>query len=723
MSDSAPPRPERVARASVTDVALPGGGRLALVTLDNGLDAPTTLGPQGLAELAAALATLRQRVRSGAVRAVAVTGRPGMFVAGADLAFVSRIRSRDQALDLARAGHAAYGMLADLEVPTFAFVGGVALGGGLELALACDYRTVASDVGALGLPETSLGLVPGWGGVYRLPRLVGIAAAVDIVLTRPAANRPLTAAEAERIGLVDAVLEPDGFVEASATWAARVLAGEVVVPRRPPDDDATWAAAVAGARARLDATIHGSRPAPYRALDLLESVRDAEPAGGPTALPSTEEPLAASTAEDEALADLITTDEMRAAVYAFGQVTGAKRPVGAPGPDLARPVGKVGIVGAGLMATQIAQLVARRLRVPVVLRDVDDERVAAGLAALRTSVERQVAGGRLARSEGERILATVSGSTDVAVFTGCDLVVEAVTEVLDVKRRVLAELEGVVAPDAVLATNTSALSVTAMADDLDHPERVVGLHFFNPVAAMPLVEVVRAERTGTPALATAFDVAARLGKSAVGVRDRPGFVVNRLLVLLLGVVLGTVEDGTPVQVADRALDPLGLPMPPFELLNLVGPAVGLHVLTSLRRDLGDRFPASPGLVRLVADGTPLVLPASAPGLPRPVDPGIQAVFGGGVHPRDEAAARRAAAVRDEAGVRDAVLTALAREVGLMLDEGVVPDPQQIDRCMILGAGWPWHLGGITPYLDRSGYSDKVLGHRLLPDGAANVPAS
>ncbi|HEY0119903.1 MAG TPA: 3-hydroxyacyl-CoA dehydrogenase NAD-binding domain-containing protein [Cellulomonas sp.] len=718
MSESAPLRPERVTRASVTDVALPGGGTLALVRLDNGLDAPTTLGPQGLAELAAALATLRQRTRSGTVAAVAVTGRPGMFVAGADLTLVSRMRSRDQALDLARAGHAAYGMLADLEVPTFAFVSGVALGGGLELALACDYRTVASDVTALGLPETALGLVPGWGGVYRLPRLVGIGAAIDVVLTRPAAGRPLTAAEAAHLGLVDAVLDPDGFVEASTAWAARVLAGEILVPRRPADDEATWSAAVVGARARLDATIHRSRPAPYRALDLLLAVHDAEPVepaaaadspASPGAGASTAEPLAASIAEDEALADLIMTDELRAAVYAFGLVTGAKQPVGAPAVHLARPVGKVGVVGAGLMATQIAQLVARRLRVPVVLRDVDDERVGAGLSTLRASVERQVAAGRLEGAEGERVLATVSGSTDVGVFAGCDLVVEAVTEVLGVKRLVFAELEGVVAPDAVLVTNTSALSVTAMADGLAHPERVVGLHFFNPVAAMPLVEVVRAERTDDTALATAFEVAARLGKSAVGVRDRPGFVVNRLLVLLLGVVLGTVEDGTPVEVADRALDPLGLPMPPFELLDLVGPAVGLHVLTSLRRDLGDRFPASPGLTRLVADRTALVRPAPAPGLPRPVDPAIQAAFGHGARPLDEA------------GVLDRVLTALTTEVGLMLDEGVVPDAQQIDRCMILGAGWPWHLGGITPFLDRTGHSERVLGHALLPDGLADVP--
>ena len=716
MSQATTHRAERVAHATLRDVPLPGGGTLVLVTVDNGLPAPTTLGPQGLAELAAAFAEVRQRVRAGHVAAVAVTGRPGMFAAGADLVHVARVASRDEALELARAGHAAYGMLADLAVPTFAFVGGPALGGGLELALACRYRTVAEDVTSLGLPETSLGLVPGWGGVFRLPRLVGIEAAIDLVCTQPAAHRTLTAAQAARVGLADVVLPAAGFVEASAAWAARVLAGEVAVARRPPDDEPTWVDAVARARARLDATIHRSRPAPYRALDLFEALRPAaQPAEAGPAEPTAAvdagpaEPPAAAAAEDEALADLVMTDETRSAVYAFGLVTGARRPAGAPDAGLARAVTAVGVVGAGLMAAQIAQLVARRLRVPVVLRDVDDARVAAGLAALRASVRRQVEGGRLPATEGERIVASVTGSTDVGVFAGCDLVVEAVTEVPAVKRQVFAELEAVVEPGTVLATNTSALSVTAMAEGLAHPERVVGLHFFNPVAAMPLVEVVRAERSGDAAVATAFEVAAALGKKAVGVRDRPGFVVNRLLVLLLGVVLGAVEDGTPVVVADRALDPLGLPMPPFELLDLVGPAVGHHVLTSLRADLGDRFPASPGLAALVADGTPLVRPAAAPGLPRLVDPTIQRAFGSGTAPRDEAA------------VRDAVLTALTAEIGLMLDERVVPDARQIDRCLLLGAGWPWHLGGITPYLDRSGYSERVLGRRLLPDGEAGLP--
>lgn len=704
MTTSAP-RPERVTHALVRDVRLPGGlGTLALVTLDNGLDhtRPTTLGPLGIAELTAVLRAQQARAAAGEIAALAVTGKPYFLAAGADLTQVATVGSRAEALALGRGGHDAYRLLGELGVPTFAFVNGVALGGGLEVALNCDYRTAAADVRALALPETGLGLVPGWGGAYLVPRLVGIEAALDVVLTRPAANKPFTAQQAAAIGLVDVVLDAADFLEESVRWAARVLAGELTVPRRPLDDAATWDAAVAGARARLDAVVHGSRPAPGRALDLLAAARDADRD-------------TAFAAEDEALADLIMSDEMRASVYAFGLVQGGRRPTGAPDASLARPVTRVGVVGAGLMAAQIALLFAQRLGVPVVMRDLDEARVAQGLGTVRATVERFVSSGRMTSDAGARVTAQVTGSTDIGVFAGCDLVIEAVTEVLDLKKRVLAELEAVVAPETILATNTSALSVSRMAADLRHPERVVGLHFFNPVAAMPLVEVVRAELTSDAALATGLAVAGRLRKTAVLVKDRPGFVVNRLLVLLLGVIVDAVEHGTPVEVADRALDPLGLPMPPFELFDLVGPAVGLHVLTSLRADLGERFPRSPGLEKLVADGTPVVTPAPATGLPKRVDPAVQAVFD---------AAREPATVvapLDEAGVLDAVLTALTVEVGHMLDEGVVDTPQQIDLCMILGAGWGFHLGGVTPYLDRTGYSERVLGRRLLRTGLADVP--
>lgn len=705
---SAAPRPERVAHALVRDVALPGAaGTLALVTLDNGLDhtKPTTLGPAGLAELHAALVEQQRRALAGEIVAVGVTGKPYYLAAGADLTAVTAISDVSAARQVAEAGHTTYRLLGEMGVPTFAYINGAALGGGLELALSCTYRTVGADVGALALPEAYLGLVPGWGGCYLLPHLVGVRRALEVILTRPlGGNRMTKAADALELGLVDAVFHPADFLEQSLIWTADVLAGRVVPVRAEIESQEEWDAVVAGARAQLDQRLHGAKTAPYRALELVAAARTADRDS-------------AFAAEDDALTELIMTDQLRAGLYAFDLTSRrARTPAGAPPAELARPVRSVGIVGAGLMAGQLAVLIARRLRVPVVMRDIDDARVAAGLAGIRSQVERQAAKGRMSPDEANRVLASISVSTDLSTLAGADLVIEAVTEVLALKKRVFAELEGVIADDAVLATNTSALSVTAMSEHLRHPERVVGIHFFNPVAQMPLIEVVRTASSTDAAVATAFALAKQLGKTAVGVADRPGFVVNRLLLRLLAEVAAAVEGGTPVRTADVALRPLGLPMGPFALIQLVGLPVALHVLSTLHDDLGERFPLSPGLERLATQGRRLVPEPDGHGAELEVDPAIQDAF-------DVSGGPSAAAPLDEAGVLDAVLTGLTEEIGLMLDEGVVASPDQIDLCMILGANWPLHLGGISPYLDRTGYSERVLGRRLLPRGVADVPVA
>lgn len=684
---------ERVTHSRVRDVELPGVGTLALLTLDNGVDKPPTLGPRGLTELRDTLLVQQARAAAGEIQALAVTGKPGYLAAGADLTAVEDVHDPQAALALARLGHDAYRLLGELGAPTFAFIRGLALGGGLEVALHCTYRTVSADVRALGLPEALLGLVPGWGGCWLLPRLVGVQAALEVILDRPlAGNRTTDAATAARIGLVDVVLHPADALEQSVAWAADVLAGRVEVARRPLDDAVTWDAAVAAARERLDARLHGAAPAPYRALELVAAARQADRD-------------TAFAAEDAALAELIASPELRAGLYAFDLTTRrARRPHGAPDASLAVPVRSVGIVGAGLMAAQLAVLLARRLRVPVRMREVDAERAAAGRARVETLVRTAVQRGRWDEQEAARVLGSITVGTDLAELAAADLVVEAVTEVLDVKRAVLAELEDVVSPQTVLATNTSALSVGAMAAGLRHPERVVGLHFFNPVDRMPLVEVVRAEHSSDAAVATAFAVAAAAGKTAVGVADRPGFVVNRLLLRQLAEVLRTVEQGTPVEVADAALLPMGLPMGPFALIQLVGLPVALHVLTSLHEDLGERYPLSQGLARLTAAGRRVVPEPDGTGREQHVDPGIQDVFGAPGGP----------GALDERGVLDAVLAGLTEEVGLMLAEGVVGEPDQIDLCMILGAGFGFHLGGLVPYLDRTGWTERVLGRRLLP---------
>jgi 3-hydroxyacyl-CoA dehydrogenase/enoyl-CoA hydratase/carnithine racemase len=680
---------EVVTRALVRDVELPNGvGTMALITLDNEHDhtRPSTFGPAGLISLRDALDSVARRATPEAgdqrIVAVGVTGKPFIFAVGADLTGAALIRSRDEALAIARLGHSVFRRFGELNVPSFAFVNGAALGGGLELALHCTYRTISSGVSAVAFPECFLGLLPGWGGTYLLPRLIGPAQALKVIVENPLSqNRMLKGPDALALGIADAIFEPADFLAESLRWAARILTGEVSVTRAPVEDN--WDTAVAAARFFADGKLHGAAPAPYRAIELVAAARDRDRDEG-------------FAAEDEGLADLLLSDELHAGLYAFDLTQKrAKRAAGAPDRSLARPVTKVGVVGAGLMAAQIALLFARRLEVPVVLTDLDQARLDVGVGHVHAGIAKLARRGRLSADAAARLTGLVSGSLTKDAFADADFVIEAVFEEISIKQQVFAEVEAVVRPDCVLATNTSSLSVTQMAAGLAHPERVVGFHFFNPVAMMPLVEVVRAAETDEATLATALAVGKGLKKDCVLVKDSPAFVVNRLLTRFLGEILGCVDEGTAWDVAEHAPDPLGLPVSPFLLLQLVGPAVALHVGETLAAAYPDRFTTSPKLRALVEAGkTALYQPDFS------VDESVVALLSGGDRP----------STADQ--VRERALEALAEEIRLMLDEGVVTAPEDIDLCMILGAGWPFHLGGITPYLDRSGIAEKVTGTRF-----------
>jgi 3-hydroxyacyl-CoA dehydrogenase len=360
------------------------------------------------------------------------------------------------------------------------------------------------------------------------------------------------------------------------------------------------------------------------------------------------------------------------------------------------------------MAGQLALLFAQRLEVPVVMTDLDTERVERGLAYVRGEIDALAAKRRIGPDRANRLKALVTGSTSMESFADADWVIEAVFEELKVKQQVLAEVEAVVSATAVLATNTSSLSVTAMAAGLEHPERVVGFHFFNPVAVLPLLEVVRAARTDEQTLATAFAVGKLLKKSCVLVKDAPAFVFNRLVTRALGEVIAAVDAGTDFAVADAAVEALGMPMSPMVLLALVGPAVALHTAESLHEAFGDRFALSAGFQALVAAGKAGVY-SWEDGRPV-VDPQVAALW-----PRGDAPL-----TADQ--VLDRARSALAQEIAIMLDEGVVQAAQDIDLCLLLGGGWAFWNGGITASLDRTGVSERVTGRRFLAPGVASLPA-
>jgi len=681
---------EVVTHSYVRDVPLASGKTLALVTLDNGKDhtRPSTLGPNTLLEFAGVLDAQKERASRGEIQGLAVTGKQFIFAAGADLSKVGEIPDRETGKAMAQLGHWALGKLSELGVPSFVFTNGLALGGGVEIGLNADYRTIDGSTAGFALPEVFLGIIPGWGGAWLLPNLIGIENALEVVISNPLKNnRMLTGQQAFDLGIADAIFPAANFLEDSIKWADGVLTGAIKVKRKNEPGKverlAKWDIAIGIAEKTLASRIGKVAQSPYRALELLKSAKSVDKKKG-------------FELEDEALADLISGDQFRASIYAFNLVQKrAKRPAGAPDKALARPVTKVGVIGAGLMARQFALLFVRRLQVPVVITDLDQGRVDEGVAWIRGEIQALLAKGRISQDESNRLTALVTGTTDKSDFADCDWVIEAIFEELEAKQAVFAEVEQYISAETVLATNTSSLSVQQIGAKLVHPERVVGFHFFNPVAVMPLVEVVKTPSTTDETLATAMATAANLRKNAVITRDTPGFVVNRILAKVLGEAMHAVDTGTPFEVVEESTRPFGLPMTPFELLELVGLRVGAHVLDTHHAAFPDRFFASANLHKLAELGR--IFERDTKGKIKGIDKAAIEIVQGGSTPITAVELQR----RIEDGLAD--------EIKRMLDDHVVEAAEDVDLCLILGAGYPFQMGGVTPYLDRCGASERAFG--------------
>ena len=689
---------EVVTNAILREVSLePFGatGKLALITLDNGMDhnRPNTFGAASFASLKAAI----ESAESSDAVAIAVTGKPFIFAAGADLSGLAFLKDKSQALQIGKLGHDVFRKLGDSKKPTFAFINGLALGGGLEVGLHCHYRTLASTA-FTGLPECFLGLVPGWGGATILPKLIGPEKAVQVIILNALNNNTMMKAkDALGLGVVDAVYEPADFLEHSIKFAAEIISGKKKIDRADySKDTAGFEKAIATGKAAVAKKYGGAEIAsPLKALELIAAAQSNTYSQG-------------FDAEDQVLADLVMTDSLRASLYSFNLIQKKRKKVeGAPKPALARKVTKVGVVGAGLMASQLALLMLRNLKVPVVITDLDQERVDKGLAWIKAEIAKLVEKKRLTPEGATRLLGNISGSTDQKVFANADFVIEAIFEELSLKQKLFKDLEKIITPECILATNTSSLSVEAMSEGLTNPERVVGFHFFNPVAVMPLLEVARTSKTDDATTATAINVGKELKKTMVIVKDAPAFVVNRLLTRFMGEVTDAIDEGTPYDVADAAMRPLGFPMSSLELLGLVGPGVALHVAETLNKNLGPRYKISPTMQRFVKEGVRTFYVKDDKGLNQ-VNPAALALLEKGSTP----------STADQ--VRERALKALATEAKMMLDEGVVATPSEIDICMLLGSGWPMHLGGILPFLDREGISEAVCGSRFHPAGVASL---
>ena len=689
---------EVITHSLVRDVDLaPFGfnGSLALITLDNGLDhtRPNTLGPQSLIALDAAITDAVSRKPA----AIAIIGKPFIFAAGADLSALSFLNQREQAVAIGKLGHDVFRRFDEIGIPTFAFINGLALGGGLEIGLHCNYRTLATTA-FTALPEVFLGLVPGWGGATILPKLVGPERAVQVIIGNALNNNTMMKSkDALALGVVDAVFEPADFLEKSVSFAARILNGSLKIDRKDYSSDPAWDAALAAGRAAALKKFGGAELAsPTKALELIAAAKSNSRGAG-------------FDAEDIALADLTMSDPLRASLYAFNVIQKKRKKVeGAPKPAVARKVARVGVVGAGLMASQLALLLLRNLKCPVVMTDIDQERADKGVAWVKNELAKLVEKKRMSAESAARLALLISGSADQSVFAGCDFVIEAIFEELSLKQELFKKLEKIVGPECVLATNTSSLSVQRMSEGLEHPERVVGFHFFNPVAVMPLLEIARTTHTDDATTATAVSIGKELKKTMIICKDAPGFVVNRLLTRFMGEITDAMDEGTDPQVADSAMRSIGFPMSPFELLGLVGPGVALHVAETLHENLGPRYRISPTMQAMVKAGVKTFYIKNEDGT-HAANPAAVAL----VHKGDSPSTSEQVRLR--------ALKALAEEARMMLDEGVVSTPAEIDLCMLMGAGWPMHLGGILPFLDREGISESVCGQRFHAPGIASLP--
>ena len=680
------------------DLDADGIGR---ITFHDPVRAQNVLTEDVLGDLALAIDQAYEAVANARLRALLVTSAiPGSFIAGADVGAITAVAAagdRDRGAAISREVQALFGRLADMPIPTIAAIQGVCLGGGTEIALACVWRVSDDDNRTrIGLPEVQLGILPGWGGTTRLPRLVGLRAALDLLLT----GKPARVSKARRIGLVDKVFPRHQFQERCLDFA-REVAGRERGARATPGRRRRGRRGVAGwlldrtapgrwlvlrmAAARVRKLTGGNYPAPLRILEVVRrGLRGGLSAG--------------RDAEAEAIGDLIASPACRNLLFLFGRREAARK---GPWSDGGRDAGveRVAVIGAGQLGAGIAQLAAYN-DLPVRMKDVRHEAVAGGLAYARSVFDGAVKRRRMRRRDAARKMGLISGGVDYSGVALAGVIVEAVVERMDVKQAVLREVEDVVAPDAVIVTNTSSLSVEEMASALKRPGRFAGMHFFHPVHRMPLVEVVAGEKTDADTIETVAALAARLGKVPVITRDAPGFLVNRIIGPGLNEAGHLLQEGWDAAALDRVWTRFGMPMGPCRLIDTIGMEVAFHAGQALAAAFGDRLAPAPTLEALARSGRPGQKGGRGfylyeGGKPKGIDPSVYADMG--LSPPRSG--------QDPVEARDRTVLAMVNEAARVLEDGVVGSAADVDLGMIMGAGFPPFRGGLLTYADDRGLDE------------------
>lgn len=609
---------------------------------------------------------------------VIASRKSGIYIAGADVTEFTTVSGAEQAREYVRLGQEVFTKLARLPQTTVAAIDGACLGGGCEMAISCDWRVMSdSPRSSIGLPEVKLGIFPAWGGTTKLPRLIGLPAALDIILN----GKALDAKRAKKSGLVDEVVEPGILIDTAKKFAARGkrrLKGRTkfYVEGNPLARSVIFSKA---RKAVLKQT-HGHYPAPLKAIEVMDYAMST----------SVERGMAREV--DEAAA-LVNNEVAQNLVRLFFLMEESKKDPYSAKP---RSVQSVGVLGAGVMGGGIAQLVVDKTDAGVRMRDIAMKAIAGGMKAAAKIWKKKVERRRMTRGDMQRKLARITGTTDWSGFARADMVIEAVVESLPIKRQVLAEFEALAKPGAIFATNTSTIPITQIAAEAKRPEDVVGMHFFNPVDRMPLVEVIRGEKTSDVAMVTTAALARKMGKTVVYCNDGPGFVVNRILGPYMNESGFLLQEGNSIESLDKAMVDFGMPMGPMALLDEVGIDVAAKVAGILTEAFGARMEKSTVVEKLYADGrhgkkNGKGLYLYKEGKRLGPDPSVYKVLGiGSPHAADPKA------------VIERMVLSMINEAALILDEKIVATAGELDLAMIMGTGFPPFRGGLLRYADSLG---------------------
>ena len=658
------------------------------ITFDDPARPVNVLTEAVMRRLGEALDEARGAAREGRIDVLVIrSGKSDSFIVGADIDAIAGLEDPTVAETKIRVGQAIFNDVESLPVPTVAAVHGVCVGGGLELALACDYRLLSdSEKTTLQFPEVMLGLLPAWGGTTRLPRLVGLRASLDMLLT----GKPTRAGKAKKVGIAAEIL-PAGTFDSEVQSFARKLAqgegkeGEGRLKQLARTAERSWPARKAIlsiARKKVMQTTGGHYPAPLRILQILDH-HFAGDLGDSLA------------AEARAAAELIVSPVCKNLLHVYHLREAARKGTGVVGAEAQPPrVADLGVLGAGVMGGGIAHLAAQS-DVRVYMKDIRHEAVTSGLQHARSRFDREVERGRMKRRDVARRMELISGGLEYHGLGPADLVVEAVVERLDIKRQVLREAERHIGDECVLATNTSSLSVERMAEALQRPDRFCGMHFFNPVDRMPLVEVVRGTATSDQTVATVYGFALALGKVPVVVGDGPGFLVNRILGPYLNEAGFLLGDGARIEQVDRVAKDFGMPMGPLRLIDEIGIDVSRHAGASLHEALGDRMAPSPALVALGntdrlgrKGGAGFYLYEK--GREKGIDESIYEVLGSVVPTSGDL---------DDKEIRTRLLLSMINEAARLLEERIASTAADVDLAMIMGTGFPPFRGGLLRFAD------------------------